>query len=61
MPDARSNARCIALTMLQAIHVRTQRTNATDARIQDLEKIVQLLTARVGLWISRFSALKVTS
>jgi hypothetical protein len=35
------------------------RTNATDARIQDLEKIVQLLTVRAGLWISRFSGLAV--
>jgi len=59
MDDARSNAQCIARPMLQAMHVRTQRTNATDARIQDLEKIVRLLTVRVVLWISRFSGLAV--
>lgn len=35
---------------------RYPRTNATNARLQDIEKSVQLVTVRVGLWITRFSS-----
>lgn len=37
----------------QKCYERTQRTNATDARIQDIGKSLLFLNVRVGLWITR--------
>jgi len=49
--NAQRNARRIAKRMLNAKHVRTQRTQLTYAT-KTKREIVKFLNARVGLWIS---------